>query len=217
MADLIAHSPIDHGFGWLKQWREQSHRCAYDRPSQIGLWLNFFHSMGLRISTQRRTQCSNGSEEKKLARKERTGLYFTLPQLGRWPNILVKVSNLLLALVCSVLISCLAAEAQNVTALPTSLFFGNQVEGTTSAAKKVSLKNGQSSAITVASISTSLSDYAATNNCPISPATLAAGASCTIWSVIFGSSILCNVTCFTYVLMVSLSCKINHGPHLIRP
>jgi len=92
----------------------------------------------------------------------------------------VRASRFLLALVCSVLVSCLAAEAQSVTALPTSLSFGNEVEGTTSAAKKVALKNGQSSAITIASISTSLSDYAATNTCPVSPATLAAGASCAI-------------------------------------
>jgi hypothetical protein len=41
MADLIAHSPIDHGFGWLKQWREQSHQYAYDKASQIVRWLNF--------------------------------------------------------------------------------------------------------------------------------------------------------------------------------
>src|SRR5271170_2941623 len=92
----------------------------------------------------------------------------------------LRASGLLLAFVCSVLISYLAAEAQSVTALPASVSFGNQVEGTASAAKKVTLKNGQSSAITVTGVSTNLSDYVAASSCPISPTTLAAGASCTI-------------------------------------
>jgi hypothetical protein len=44
----------------------------------------------------------------------------------------------------------------------------------------VTLKNGQKTAITITSISTNLSAYSETNNCPASPSTLAAGASCTI-------------------------------------
>jgi Na+/melibiose symporter-like transporter len=73
--------------------------------------------------------------------------------------------------------SCVAAAAQNATVSPTSLSFGNQIEGITSAIKNVTLKNGQTKAITISSVSTNLSDYAATNNCA---QTLAAGASCTI-------------------------------------
>ena len=95
-------------------------------------------------------------------------------------NIIVRASRLLLAFVCALLVGCLAAGAQSVTVTPTSLSFGNQVKNTTSATKAVTLRNGQSSAVTVASISTNLSDYAAASNCPSSPATLAAGASCTI-------------------------------------
>ena len=70
--------------------------------------------------------------------------------------------------------------AQSVTVSPTSVPFGNQVQGIASSVHKVTLKNGQSTAITFTSATSNLSDYAATNNCPVSPATLAAGASCTI-------------------------------------
>lgn len=54
------------------------------------------------------------------------------------------------------------------------------------AVKKITLKNGQSTAITVTSIVTSLSDYTQTNTCA---STLSAGKSCTI-SVTFTPSTL---------------------------
>jgi uncharacterized protein YjdB len=91
-----------------------------------------------------------------------------------------------MAICRSTLFWCLAALfslpslAQTVTVSPTSISFGNQVQGTASSVHKVTLKNGQSTAITFTSATSNLSDYAATNNCPVSPATLAAGASCTI-------------------------------------
>jgi hypothetical protein len=85
---------------------------------------------------------------------------------------------------CTVLIFLLAASsllaAQSVTVSPPSLGFGNEAEGTPSVAKNVVLKNGQTTAITISSIATSLPQYAQTNNCPMSPATLAAKKSCTI-------------------------------------
>jgi len=74
-----------------------------------------------------------------------------------------------------------------VTVSPTSISFGNQTQGTTSSVHKVTLKNGQSTAITFTTATFNLSDYSSTNNCPVSPATLAAGASCTI-SVTFTPS-----------------------------
>src|SRR5579872_3461898 len=74
----------------------------------------------------------------------------------------------------------LPAFSQSVTVSPTSLSFGNLVQGASSAVKKVTLKNGQTSAITVTSISSSLSDFTQTNTCPASPSKLAAGKSCTI-------------------------------------
>lgn len=67
------------------------------------------------------------------------------------------------------------SSAQSVT--PTSLSFGNQVIGTASAAKNVTLTNGKKTAITISGIATNLADYTETNNCP---ATLSAGSNCTI-------------------------------------
>jgi trimeric autotransporter adhesin len=90
-------------------------------------------------------------------------------QLRRW-SLLISFGAL----------SFYPASAQNVTISPISLSFGNQAEGTVSASKKVTLKNGQKSAITITSIATNLPDYVTTNTCPMSPATLAASASCTV-------------------------------------
>ena len=91
--------------------------------------------------------------------------------------------------VCFVAFAVLPAFSQNVTVNPTTISFGNQVEGTSSSVHNVTLKNGQGTAITIGSITTSLSDYAATDNCPVSPATLAPAASCTI-SITFSPSVL---------------------------
>ena len=61
---------------------------------------------------------------------------------------------------------------------PSSLSFGNQLVGTTSSALVVKVSNNGATATTV---NTSASgDFAQTNNCPVSPATLAPAASCTI-------------------------------------
>jgi hypothetical protein len=79
-----------------------------------------------------------------------------------------------------IVVSVAPALGQSVTVSPTSFAFGNQALGTSSSVKQVTLKNGQTSAITVSGIATTLADYTQTNNCPISPATLAAGKSCTI-------------------------------------
>jgi len=63
---------------------------------------------------------------------------------------------------------------------PSPLSFGNQLEGTTGAAKKATLTNYQAATLTNMSISAS-GDYARTGGtCPSSGGTLAAGASCTI-------------------------------------
>jgi hypothetical protein len=75
---------------------------------------------------------------------------------------------------------------------PTSLAFGNQVLNTTSAAKTVTLTNTGNAAVTINSIAAS-GDFAATSTgasaCPIGPATLAAGANCTI-NVTFTPTVL---------------------------
>ncbi|PYV04502.1 MAG: hypothetical protein DMG26_07295, partial [Acidobacteria bacterium] len=70
-----------------------------------------------------------------------------------------------------------------VSLSPTSLTFANQQVGTTSAAQTVTLSNTGTTSVTIASIAvtgTNSGDFAQTNNCPMSPSTLAASASCTI-------------------------------------
>src|SRR5437870_4414690 len=66
---------------------------------------------------------------------------------------------------------------------PTSLDFGNQLLATTSAPMTVTLTNTGAAALTINSFAAS-SDFAATSTgasaCPTSPATLPAGANCTI-------------------------------------
>jgi len=61
--------------------------------------------------------------------------------------------------------------------------FGNQNVGTTSAAQAVTLSNPSGTALTITSIGftgTNPGDFGQTNNCPLSPSTLAANATCTI-------------------------------------
>jgi phospholipase C len=71
------------------------------------------------------------------------------------------------------------APAVPVILTPTSLTFDPQLITTTSPAQKITLKNNQTVTLTISSIVTS-SGFAPTSTCPISPATLAAGATCTI-------------------------------------
>src|SRR5207249_3133434 len=73
--------------------------------------------------------------------------------------------------------------APGVGLAPTSLGFGNQPLATTSAPMTVTLTNTGTAALTINSFAAS-GDFAATSTgasaCPTSPATLAAGANCTI-------------------------------------
>ncbi|HVH88113.1 MAG TPA: choice-of-anchor D domain-containing protein [Terriglobales bacterium] len=64
---------------------------------------------------------------------------------------------------------------------PSTLAFGNQQIGTTSTAKTVTLANTSSQfAMTISSIAVGSNAFKQTNNCPITPATLAANGNCTI-------------------------------------
>ena len=73
----------------------------------------------------------------------------------------------------------------DLTATPASLSFGNAVLGKTVSAKVVTVKNNETIALTIDSIATDLTDFSiSTNTCPLSPATLAAGAICKV-SIIF--------------------------------
>lgn len=81
-------------------------------------------------------------------------------------------------------------SAPAVSLSPTALSFGNQNVGTTSAVQTVTLTNTGTSALTISSIAltgTNASNFAQTNTCPISPATLATSISCTL-SVTFTPS-----------------------------
>ena len=72
--------------------------------------------------------------------------------------------------------------AQGVFVNPSSLAFGNQPEGTTSSPQTVTLVNNTSTSlgsIVISIIGTNSSDFGQVNNCP-TPASLAAGSSCTI-------------------------------------
>jgi len=61
-----------------------------------------------------------------------------------------------------------------------ALAFGDQTIGTTCTAKTVTLTNGSSANTLTISTITIANGFKQTNNCPVSPATLAANASCTI-------------------------------------
>ena len=90
-------------------------------------------------------------------------------------------------LACLAGVSSIASVAQTVTVSPTSLAFRNQVLGTASAVKTITLTNSQVVPLSITSIASHLADYVARSTCPLSPATLAAGASCKI-SVTFTPS-----------------------------
>jgi hypothetical protein len=87
------------------------------------------------------------------------------------------IRQVVLALACIVPLSLVSVFGQTVTASPTSLSFANQVLGTSSPVKKITLRNGQTTAITLSSIISNLADFTRSTGCPT---TLAAGTNCTI-------------------------------------
>jgi hypothetical protein len=78
--------------------------------------------------------------------------------------------------------------APGVSLNPPMLGFGNQLVGTTSNGLNIVLTNNGTLALTITSITitgTDSGDFAQTNNCPASPATLAVSGTCTI-TITFG-------------------------------
>lgn len=73
-----------------------------------------------------------------------------------------------------------SGSSDGVTLTPTSANFGSEQVGATTAAQTFTLSNSQAVALTISSISTNLSDFLVSTNCPLSPNTLAAGGSCDI-------------------------------------
>jgi hypothetical protein len=77
----------------------------------------------------------------------------------------------------------ISSSVPEVTLNPASLTFASQAEGTTSAAQNINLTNNGTGNLTISSIviaGADPTDYKQTNNCPTTPATLAAGFSCNI-------------------------------------
>ena len=79
----------------------------------------------------------------------------------------------------------------------TSINFGNEPVGSTSAAQTITLSNTGTGPLTITSIAvtgTNSGDFAETNSCPASNSTLAAGANCTI-SITFKPTTIGSRTC----------------------
>jgi lysophospholipase L1-like esterase len=75
------------------------------------------------------------------------------------------------------------ASAPAVTLTPTGLAFGSQKVGSSSAVQTATLRNSGTAALTISSVSLGGSfpgDYSFSNGCPLAPASLAPGASCTL-------------------------------------
>lgn len=67
-----------------------------------------------------------------------------------------------------------------VTLTPTSSNFGSEQVGSTTAPQSFTLTNSETTAVTISSVATSLSDFISSTNCPLSPNTLAANSSCDV-------------------------------------
>jgi hypothetical protein len=75
------------------------------------------------------------------------------------------------------------STAPAVSLSPSSLSFGSQAVGSTSAPQSVTLTNSGTAALSISSIAisgTNAGDFTESDNCPPSSSTLAAGASCTV-------------------------------------
>jgi len=82
------------------------------------------------------------------------------------------------------------AGAPMVTLLPSSLHFAKQAQGTSSAPQKVVLTNSGNADLVITGFTIggiNAADFSQTNDCPMAPATLPAGASCSI-QVVFKPS-----------------------------
>jgi hypothetical protein len=65
-----------------------------------------------------------------------------------------------------------------VSVSPATLTFATQTVGSTSSPQNVLLTNGQTTGLTITSITSSLSDFGFSTSCPLSPTKLAAGETC---------------------------------------
>src|SRR5579864_1722792 len=88
------------------------------------------------------------------------------------------------ALILILFLGFVSSLSAQTTLNPSALSFGNVAVGVTSGSKTATLKNTQTVALTISSITisggTAPSDFAWTGTCPLSPATLGAGQRCRI-------------------------------------
>ena len=98
--------------------------------------------------------------------------------------------------------------APAVSLSSTSLTFGDQLVGTTSTLQMVTLTNTGTAPLTISSLGTT-GDFAQTNDCPLSPSTLAEAASCTV-SVTFTPTVTGIV-----VASLSITSDAPGSPHVI--
>ncbi|MCM2327042.1 MAG: choice-of-anchor D domain-containing protein, partial [Lysobacter sp.] len=73
-----------------------------------------------------------------------------------------------------------ALPVPGISLTPPSIAFPPQAVGTTSSPVQVTLSSAGTAPLAITSIGTTLGDFGLSTNCPIAPATLAAGSTCTI-------------------------------------
>ncbi len=139
--------------------------------------LNIISSYFLGNSSVQRRECACANLQRALARRRLASrlALFLLAAIGLASAQLERFSSLV-------------ASLPAITARPTTLAFSYRDIGLESPAKTVTVNNNQSTSLTILSITTDLSDYTTTTNCPQSPATLAGNTSCTV-SVFFTPSV----------------------------
>ena len=115
-------------------------------------------------------------------------------------------------IVAASLVVCTSQVLQGQTASlsPTSISFGNQAIGTTSAVKTVTLKNTSATALANISITSSLATppFTVTNNCP---ASLSLNVSCTI------SATFAPGATGSYSGTISIADNATNSPQKINP
>jgi len=108
---------------------------------------------------------------------------FSVVYLGHPTKLLSAVFYRLvfsLSLLFLFLVPATLLHAQTVSLSTTSLNFGNQAIGTTSAARSVRLTNTGTAPLVINSISAPSAPFSESDNCPLTPASLASQAYCTI-------------------------------------
>src|SRR5205814_5985569 len=85
----------------------------------------------------------------------------------------------------------MAGASPAISLTPSSLTFNNRAGGTTSGARTVTVKNAGNTSLTISAISITNTVFSQTNTCGALPATLAAGAQCTI-NVIYSPPVAGN-------------------------